>query len=311
VNDHRSRNGPGGGVMATGGSAGSIAAMWRFPVKSMQGERLAQAELTKQGLLGDRAYAIVDRETGNVASAKSVRLFPGLLRLSAAFVEPPSMGGELPPVLITLPDGKRVTSDSGDADAVLSRWFHRDVTLARSAPARIRDRALPPDREHADPAGHRDISVEQELGAALFGEIGVHSPVPAGSFFDAFPLSVLTSSTLGRLAELRPESRFDERRFRMNVIVDTDGSQFLEDGWVGRLLLFGDRVRVRVTMPDPRCVMTTLAQEGLHDDLEVLRTLVRHNRIEVAGMGPVPCAGAYAVIESPGTLRAGDRMAVV
>jgi uncharacterized protein len=249
-------NDPVGGAMATDGSAGSIAALWRFPVKSMQGERLVQAELTTQGLLGDRAYAIVDRETGKVASAKSVRLFPNLLRLSAAFVEPPRVGDEIPPVRITLPDGEAVTSDAGDIDRVLSRWFRREVTLARSAPADFTIEQYHPDVEHADPAGHRDICVEQKLGAALFSQIGADSPVPAGAFFDVFPLSVLTSSTL------------------------------------------------------ERCVMTTLAQEGLDDDLEVLRTLVRHNRIEVAGMGPAPCAGAYAVIESPGTLRAGDRMAV-
>jgi uncharacterized protein len=290
---------------------GSVTGLWRFPVKSMQGERIAQADLTMQGILGDRAYAVVDRETGQVASAKSVNLFPGLLRLSAAFVEPPRPGSELPPVLITLPDEKRVTSDSGDVDAVLSGWFHRDVTLARSAPADFTIEQYHPDVEHADPAGHRDICVEQKLGAALFGQIGVESPVPAGSFFDVFPLSVLTSSTLERLAELRPESRFDERRFRMNVIVGTAGNGFPEDGWVGRALTIGDGVRIRVTMPDPRCVMTTLAQEGLPADLDVLRTLVRHNRIDVAGLGQVPCAGAYAVIESPGTLRTGDRVEVL
>src|ERR671910_3832864 len=100
--------------MATNGIVGAVAGLWRFPVKSMGGERLEQAELTEHGLVGDRAYALIDANTGKVVSAKSVKLFPGLLGCRAAFVEPPRSGGELPPVRIMLPDGTSVTSDSSD-----------------------------------------------------------------------------------------------------------------------------------------------------------------------------------------------------
>ena len=116
--------------MKTNEKVGSVAGIWLFPVKSMQGQRLGSGEFTERGLVGDRAYAIIDSETGKVASAKSVRLFPELFKCKAAFVEPPRLNSELPPVQITLPDGATVNSDSGDVDNVLSEFFGREVTLA-------------------------------------------------------------------------------------------------------------------------------------------------------------------------------------
>ncbi len=164
--------------MATSEVVGSVAGLWRFPVKSMRGERIEQAELTERGLLGDRAYALIDADTGKVVSAKSVRLFPNLFGCQAAFVEPPRSGRELPPVRIALPDGSSVTSDSGDVDRVLSACFKRDVTRARAAPEDFTIDQYHPDIEDLDPAGHRDAVVEQKLGSAFFAEAGLASPVP-------------------------------------------------------------------------------------------------------------------------------------
>jgi MOSC domain-containing protein len=296
--------------MATNGIVGAVAGLWRFPVKSMGGERLEQAELTEHGLVGDRAYALIDANTGKVVSAKSVKLFPDLFNCRAAFVEPPRSGGELPPVQITLPNGTSVTSDSSDVDRVLSAYFRRDVTLARAAPEDFTIDQYHPDIDDVDPAGYRDTFVEQKLGSAFFAQAGLPSPLPADSFLDLFPVSVLTTSTLEQLSELRPQSHFDQRRFRMNVIVDTKEGGFVENDWVDHELTIGDAVRLGVALPDPRCVMTTLAQEELPKDTEVLRTLTRHNRVQVGAAGLFPCAGVYAVVEVPGTLRVGDRVAL-
>ena len=134
--------------------------------------------------------------------------------------------------------------------------------------------------------------------------------MPVGSFFDLFPVSVLTTSTLEQLSELQPQSRFDQRRFRMNVIVGTKEAGFVENDWIGHELAIGDAVRLNVALPDPRCVMTTLAQDELPKDTDVLRTLTRHNRVQVGAAGQFPCAGVYAVVEAPGTMRTGDRVAL-
>jgi uncharacterized protein YcbX len=288
---------------------GAIAALWRFPVKSMLGERLDTAEVTERGVVGDRAYALIEAETGKVLSAKNPKLGPAMLGCRAEFTESPRMGEEPPPVRITLPDGTSSTSDAPDVDAVLSAYLSRDVTLARAAPEDFTIDHYHPDVEGLDPEGHRDTVTETKLGSALFDGAGLPSAVPVGSFFDVFPMSVMTTSLLDQLNELRPESRFDERRFRMNVIVDTDKNGFVENGWLGRGLALGDDVRLSITVPDPRCVMTTQPQGDLPKDTEILRTLVRHNRLEVLG-GPYPCAGVYATVAAPGTMRAGDSVVV-
>src|ERR687898_1727085 len=296
--------------MMTNGAVGAVAGLWRFPVKSMRGELLEQAEFTERGLVGDRAYALIDADTGKVVSAKSVRLFPGLFGCRAAFVEPPRLGGELPPVRIALPDGTSVSSDSSDVDSVISAYFRREVTLARAAPDDFTIDQYHPDIEDVDPAGYRDTFVEQKLGSAFFAEAGLPSPLPAGSFMDLFPVSVLTTSTLEQLSELRPQSRFDQRRVPVKVIVDTQEGGVVENDWIGLKLPIGEAVRLGVALPDPRCVMTTLAQEDLPKDTEVLRTLTRHNRVQVGGAGLFPCAGVYAVVEAPGTMRVDDRVAL-
>jgi uncharacterized protein len=296
--------------MATNGMVGTVAELWRFPVKSMAGERLEQAELTAQGVVGDRAYALVDTVSGKVVSAKSLKLFPGILECRASFVEPPWAGHALPPVRITLPNGDSVTSASGEADRALSAYFGRDVTLAKAAPADFTIDQYHPDVADADPAGHRDTVVEAKLGSAFFAEAGLPSPVSAGAFFDLFPASVMTTSTLAKLGALHKEGRFDPRRFRMNVIVGTPESGFVENNWVGRDVAIGEGARLNVTMPDPRCVMTTLAQDDLPDDIDVLKTLVRYNRLQVGNAGRFPCAGVYAVVLAPGTVRVGDTVAL-
>jgi len=289
-----------------------VSELWRFPVKSMLGERLDQASVTPRGILGDRAYGLIDAETGNVVSAKSVKRFPDLLACRAGFVEEPQLGGPLPAVRIDLPGAASVLSDAGDADGVLTDFFGREVSLAQSAPADFTIDQYHPDIEDVDPFGNRDNVVQQKLGAALFAEMGVDSAVRPGSFMDVYPVSLLTTSTVTRLQEIRPESRFDTRRFRMNVTIDTSRSathsdaSFLENDWVGSTLAIGEGVEMHVTMPGPRCVMTTLPQEDLPADNDILRTLARHNRLDIMGAGKFPCAGVYAVVVTPGTARVGD-----
>jgi uncharacterized protein YcbX len=289
---------------------GTIRALWRYPVKSMLGEELDAVDLSEGGVVGDRAYAVRDRETGKVASAKHPKLWPNLLACRAAFVDATRPDDELPPVRIELADGNVVLSDAPDVDAVLSRFFGRDVELAHAAQNGYTIDQYHPDEENYDPEGHRDEVVEARLGAAFFNERGLPSAVPEGSFFDLFPLSVLTTSSLDQLGELEPQSRFDARRFRMNVIVETPARGFVENEWLGRTLAIGENAQIGVSLPDPRCVMPSLAQEDLPKDSRILKALAQHNRIDVAG-ALYPCAGVYAVAEATGVIRTDDRVSLV
>src|SRR6266516_6706394 len=89
---------------------GSVAALWRYPVKSMMGEELNSSAVTDRGLLGDRQFAVVDRATGKVAGAKNPRKWGNFFDFRAAYCEPPRAGAMMSRVRITLPDGAEVTT---------------------------------------------------------------------------------------------------------------------------------------------------------------------------------------------------------
>ena len=277
---------------------GAVRSLWRYPVKSMLGEELDASAVGVRGLAGDRGYALIDRETGKVGSAKNPKKWPNLFDCRAEFLESPDPEAELPPVRITLPDGSTVSSDDPDVDEALSRVVRRPVTLSRTPPPEPVLEEHWPDMEGLSPEGHRDTVTDEKMGLAA-----------PGTFFDAAPLLVLTTSTLRRLGELYPSGRFDVRRFRPNIVVELEDSGFVENAWIGHAVAVGDEVQVNVVAGDPRCVMVTLPQGDLPKDPGILRTAAQHNRIEVLDMGRYPCVGVYAVVTAAGTVRRGDLVA--
>jgi uncharacterized protein len=125
--------------------------------------------------------------------------------------------------------------------------------------------------------------------------------LPAGRFFDCATVHLLTTATLNRLRDSYPPGRFEVQRFRPNIVVEpVEGEQgFVEDAWIGHTLAIGDEVRLHITGPCGRCVMTTLAQEAPPQDREILRTAVQHHQGQV---------GVYAAVVRGGTMRHGDRV---
>jgi uncharacterized protein YcbX len=130
-------------------------------------------------------------------------------------------------------------------------------------------------------------------------------PLAPGTFQDVAPVTILTTASLRAARRLHPAGDWDPRRFRMTILIDTDGDAFLENEWVGRTLTTGS-VSLSVFEPTLRCVMVTLAQPDLTADRDVLTTLARHNRVNVFGAGKFACLGAYANVEVGGTIRVGD-----
>ncbi len=106
----------------------SVVALWRYPVKSMLGEELNAAEVTERGLVGDRQFAVVDRETGKIAGAKNPRKWGNFFDFRAAYAEPPRAGSALPEVRVTLPDGSHATSEQPDLEQTLSQALGRRAT---------------------------------------------------------------------------------------------------------------------------------------------------------------------------------------
>src|SRR4051794_14127412 len=264
-----------------GSAAGRVVAIWRYPVKSMMGVELNATEVAERGLVGDRAFALVDGETGKVASAKNPRRWPNLFDFRAAFVEPPAEGRPLPPVRITLPDGETLSSDDPDAEARLAAALGRAVRLARTAPQAATAEGYWPD--------HAWLPQRDEV---------FDFPLPPGTFFDGAAVHLITTAALDRLRAQSPSSRFEVPRFRPNLVIETAAGPggFVEKDWVGRTLVLGD-VRLRIDGPCPRCVMTTLSQGSLPKDTAVLRTAVQQNAGNV---------GVYASVVQGGRVRRGD-----
>jgi len=263
---------------------GSIVSLWRYPVKSMMGEELNAAEITKSGLLGDRAYALVDSSDGKVASAKNPRKWPQLFDFRAALADDPRTDVKAPPVRITLPDGTSVSNDQPDVHQILSKVLQRDVKL-QSALADLGTATAEeywPDIEGLE---HRETVTD-------FG-------LPAGTFFDCAFVHLLTTATLDRLRALYPQGRFEVRRFRPNIVVETGNGakDFVENAWIGQTLTIGEAVRLSITGPCSRCVMTTLPQGDLPKDAGILRAAAQHNRASV---------GVYASVLQGGRVRRGD-----
>jgi uncharacterized protein len=238
--------------------AGRVVALWRYPMKSFLGERLEEAALGANGVDGDRRFALRDVASGHVLSAKKFSM------LMHAYAQSANDG-----VVLTLPDGSSVGLSDPGTPVALSAWLGRDVEIAEAAGG--------PDR----PTIEGDVMYRGR----------------AGGFFDSSPVHVVTTSTLAALSRLHPSGRFDPRRFRPNVVLETPDDGFVEESWVGSMVRIGD-AELEITKPCARCVMTTHAQEDLPVDREILRTVNAQNN-EIVGV--------YGIVRRDGVVRVGDR----
>jgi uncharacterized protein len=265
---------------------GSVAALRRYPVKSMLGEDMAELVLAVGGVEGDRALALLDAETGRVATAKHPRLWRGLLRFSAVL--------DASGVHIGFPDGS--TLDAGDSriDAALSAALGRRVRLSGTRP----DGAVV---ERPDPVDVLERGVEAEVE---FTTLEIAQGSTGTTFVDYAPVHLITTTTLERIGA-------EAVRYRPNLVVATpSGVPYAENGWVGREITVGD-VRLRGTLPTPRCSVPTLEHGSLPRAAHAVRTVLAENRVDVEGFGVLPCAGVYAEVLTGGTVRAGDAVALV
>jgi len=280
---------------------GTVSQLWRYPVKSMGGERLRAAGLTWRGIPGDRGWAVYDETGRGVTNAKRLA---SLRACRVRYRSEPVAGAASPTVEITLPDGARVLSDSADAAGQVSTLVGRPVSL----------RALGPAGTDAAPR----LTLEGESPEYVRELMGVlpDEPMPdlsefppeklrllrQGNFFDAMPIHLLTRTTLETLARAAPESTWDERRFRPNLFVaadDRDG--YPEQRWIGRHLRVGTAV-LEIVTGCPRCVVVTQAVDELPQDHRVMRTLVRENR---------HTAGVYARVVAEGNVCEADEVALL
>ncbi|HUP85213.1 MAG TPA: MOSC N-terminal beta barrel domain-containing protein [Acidimicrobiales bacterium] len=286
--------------------------LWRFPVKSMQGEPVNSFDLTERGVVGDRVWALLDDSDGQVVSAKNPRKWKRVLEVSASFVDEPTAADPAPPVVITLPDGTAARSDvaGDDASGVLSSFLDRPVRLTAQVPVK-------PTFEETWPADVEGLGPSFLIDATRIGMDGEDSitkldlaSAAAGTFFDLARLHLITTATLAALRAAQADGDFDVRRYRANVVVSDAGEGFVENDWVGSSVALGAGGAVmQVTIPTMRCVMTTMAQPGLERNLSLLQTIARTNRQTVFG-GEWACAGVYGDVGASGRVAVGDTVTV-
>ena len=271
--------------------------LWNYPVKSMIGTRVNEVIVSPLGIVGDRHWAIRDIERGGIRGAKKIG---ELMQCAARRSENDSSV-----VVITLPNGNEVSSDSPDINRVLSDALGREVLL----------QALPIDNdiEHfrRGPADTDDMM--QEL-RGIFGreddeplpDFSVFPPEvatlesPLGTHHDCWPLMVMTTSAMSALQQALPDSVIDVLRFRPSIMITTPESDgHPEFSWKGRTARIGSVV-VEFLDPCPRCVMITRRiTDAIPQDRAILRHVVRDLNQNV---------GVYARVLTPGVIAVDDEL---
>jgi MOSC domain-containing protein len=291
---------------------GQLREIGRFPVKSMLGEAPERVTVGESGIAGDRAHALVDVETGKVASAKDPRLWADLLSFRARYLDPDEARAGAP-VEITLPDGTTVRTDDADAAARVGDAVGRPVSIESKVPADGNGGGGQYDYVwEVDGLAPDEVVSGSQTGVTDEGRPLSTMPVALmapGTFQDVAPITIMTTAALATMARHHPEGRWEQPRFRTNLVLEVSGDAIdggiVENDWIGRRLTIGSAV-FEVTAPTPRCVMTTLPQGDLPRDRQILRTVARENRLEFAGFGIWACLGVYASVVEPGEIAVGD-----
>ena len=276
-----------------------VAALYRYPIKSMQGEAVDQLELTPSGVVGDRALALLDLETGLVVSAHRPDRWGAMLRCQARW----SSDG----IVVTLPD-ESSHQPGPELERRLGDLLDRPVRFIQTAPPEAKV-----DFTLADvPESAPDSFAQWVLSMAgspndTIGRLPVGLGAPAGSLVDVAPVHIITEAALRALADGGGDP--DIRRFRPNIVTSSESEGYAENAWLDHELDIGT-ARLRVTGPTMRCLVTTLPQAGgIQPHRANLTTLVRDNRLTY-GPGSWACLGVYATPESEARIGIGDQIAV-
>jgi uncharacterized protein len=241
---------------------GTVVQVWRYPVKSFQGELVDSLDLAPGGGTGDRTLAVVHPASRKVLSAKR---YADLLMASAR------LDGER--VIVTLPDASEHAADDPDIHQVLSDWLGLEVRLA------------PPPVDAVFPMEMYTGMSDED--SPLFDWAG-----PPGTWLDLADAHWLTTASLAAIAAERPDGQWDVRRFRPTALIETSSTGFAEEGWTS---IRAGSVGSKVLMATPRCSMPSRAQPGLERDMAIGTTIRDTNSNNLGVYASVTQSGTVKV----------------
>lgn len=283
-----------------------VSQLWRYPVKSMIGERIDSAEFNRDGMIGDRTWATRDLVRGGIRGAKQLGQ---LMQFRAATSDDGS-------ITITTPSGSHIDLNEENADELLSEALNHAVHLERLKPADDLDHYRRGAPDHDDLMtqlraifGRSDDEPIPDFGSFPddIRKVIAEFESPPGTYYDMYPLLVISEQSLQHLRSELPDAAVDVRRFRPSLVIDcgelyTSDTTLPELSWVGRRARIGTAV-VEFTMACPRCVMVTREiDEHVPADRSVLRHIVRELNQNL---------GVYASIVEPGIVDLNDDFVLI
>lgn len=265
---------------------GTVELLMRYPVKSMRGESVQSSIVTNNGLLGDRTYALIEQTSKKIVSAKNPKKWPDIFFYSAKYLSEPTLNN-IAEIEITLTNGDSCNSANREINTILSSCLKHEVVLSSNVPQKVQLEECFADLEE----------IEQKNSV-------IDADMPKGTFFDLGKIHLLTTASLETFENITPESDFHINRFRPNILIRTkeDSSGFIENSWIGKEIAIGDEVILKITQACPRCVMTTLEQNEFSKDLNILKTIIKHNSGN---------SGIYADVIHTGTIKLGDTIRII
>ena len=242
------------------------------PVKSLALRSAESAFVTSRGIENDRRFVILD-ESGRAVTQRRIG---ALARVSAEY------SPETDALTMTFPDGETASGRAelgGETATVLWGRVARGRVVVGDWSAAL-----------SDFCGERLTLMKTDA---------------PGACFDEYPVSLISRETIDRLSAMTDGAKtFEAARFRPTLLISGCAARE-EDSWLGKGLLIGERLRLRLIARDPRCAITTLDPKTGERDFDTLRLILSYR--------PDPRAaylGVYGIVELPGTVAVGDEVSV-
>ncbi len=274
---------------------GIIESIFRYPIKSLGGEKLLDSSIDKNGIEGDRIFALKDCLSGFIVSCKHPTKWGKIIELSA-----------------TLNQDNSVTVRNIDMDIMTKKEEIESKIRALTS----REVEL--------------IAIEDNLGRQYreadrrsINEIGINvkrEPLSIvgnnNYFFDFAPLHLLTTSSLNHINTFYKQGDFNVQRFRPNLLIKTiDSNKFEENGWIGKTIKIGNDLEIKIVEHTPRCVVTTLKQGKLDKDRKILKTIAQNSSAKRHMFSPGKTLkgilGVYGTVLKKGRVKTGDKVHLI